>query len=130
MSSDEVWPSEWLRGVLSLAALAVLARQSAHGYAIATALADHGLGEVKGGTLYPLLGRLESAGHVTAAWEPGDGGPGRKVYALTDAGRSHLAAQSLRWAGFTRCTQALLDPEDHATSGARGGTCDSPGGTR
>ena len=102
------WPSDWLRGILTTAALSVLDRGEAHGYAIATALADAGLGTVKGGTLYPLLGRLEAAGHVEAQWLPGDGGPGRKVYAITRAGRLHLVEQTQRWAAFTATTTALL----------------------
>lgn len=98
-----------MRGVLGVAVLAVLARGNAHGYAIASDLADTGLGTVKGGTLYPLLGRLESTGHVQARWEPGDGGPGRKVYSLTPAGRDHLEHQARRWARFTDLTRGLFE---------------------
>jgi PadR family transcriptional regulator PadR len=124
MATDEThevtheWPSDWLRGILTTAALSVLDRGAAHGYAIATALADAGLGTVKGGTLYPLLGRLEAAGHVEAEWLPGDGGPGRKVYSLTREGRQHLAEQAQRWAAFTATTTALLEgttTESHTT---------------
>src|SRR5690625_7349935 len=53
------YPSEWLRGVLELCVLRVLADGATYGYAIAAELAQAGLGEIKGGTLYPLLGRLE-----------------------------------------------------------------------
>ncbi len=52
------WPSEWLRGVLDLCVLRVLADGPTYGYAITTELARRGFGTVKGGTLYPLLGRL------------------------------------------------------------------------
>ncbi|WP_068428998.1 PadR family transcriptional regulator [Piscicoccus intestinalis] len=109
MATEQEWPSDWMRGVLGAAVLAVLARGPAHGYAIASDLADTGLGTVKGGTLYPLLGRLESAGHVSARWEPGDGGPGRKVYSLTPAGRDHLQHQARRWARFTDLTRGLFE---------------------
>ena len=98
-----------MRGVLAVAVLAVLARGQAHGYAIAAALDDAGFGTVKGGTLYPLLGRLETAGHVQAQWQPGAGGPGRKVYLLTQAGRRHLADQTERWAQFTDITRGLIE---------------------
>ena len=83
---------------------------------IAAALSEAGLGTVKGGTLYPLLGRLETAGHLEAQWLPGDGGPGRKVYVLTDSGRRHLADQRDRWADFTTLTTALIEGE---TTGVR-----------
>src|SRR5690625_898005 len=84
------YPSEWLRGVLELCVLRVLADGATYGYAIAAELAQAGLGEIKGGTLYPLLGRLEKNALVTAEWRAGEGGPGRKYFALTAAGRAEL----------------------------------------
>jgi PadR family transcriptional regulator PadR len=116
MATDDAWPSDWLRGVLAVAVLAVLERGATHGYAIAAALSEAGLGTVKGGTLYPLLGRLETAGHLQAEWLPGEGGPGRKVYVLTAAGRRQLADQRDRWAEFTTLTTALISG---STTGVR-----------
>lgn len=106
------WPSEWLRGVLGLCVMRVLDDGPNYGYAITRRLADAGLGEVKGGTLYPLLGRLEAAGHVEVEWRPGDGGPGRKYFALTPTGRQHLLDQAVWWANFTTTTRALTDGAD------------------
>lgn len=111
MRTDQQWPSEWLRGVLSLAVLSVLAEGPTYGYAISTALEEAGLGSVKGGTLYPLLARLESAGYVTVEWRAGDGGPGRKYYALTPAGRSEHEKSARDWARFAdRTTRFLTAP--------------------
>lgn len=108
MSTEQPWPSEWLRGVLELCVLRVLADGATYGYAIATRLADSGLGTVKGGTLYPLLIRLEGAGLVDAQWRAGDGGPGRKYYALTAEGRSNLAGTAAAWTRFTELTGGIL----------------------
>jgi PadR family transcriptional regulator, regulatory protein PadR len=71
MPSDQPWPSEWLRGVLEVCVLRVLADGETYGYAVASRLADSGLGVVKGGTLYPLLSRLENAELVTVQWRAG-----------------------------------------------------------
>jgi PadR family transcriptional regulator PadR len=108
MSTDQPWPSEWLRGVLEVCVLRVLADGATYGYAIASRLADSGLGVVKGGTLYPLLNRLESAGLVTAQWRAGDGGPGRKYYLLTDDGRHELQDTATQWCHFTEVTGAMI----------------------
>lgn len=108
MSSDQPWPSEWLRGVLDVCVLRVLADGQTYGYAIAARLADGGLGVVKGGTLYPLLNRLETAGLVTAQWRAGDGGPGRKYYLLTDDGRQELQNTATQWSRFTEVTGAMV----------------------
>jgi len=108
--NETPWPPEWLRGVLEVCVLAVISRGPTYGYAIASDLADAGLGELKGGTLYPLLGRCELAGWVAVDWRAGESGPGRKYYTLTPAGRSELAHLSTRWAEFARVTGALLTP--------------------
>ena len=108
------WPSEWLRSVLEMCVLRVLADGETYGYAIATRLADDGIGTVKGGTLYPLLIRLETAGRVTAQWRAGEGGPGRKYYALTPAGRAELRGTADAWVRFTALLATILPgPPEH-----------------
>ncbi len=67
---------------------------------IAVALEEQGFGSIKGGTLYPLLARLEDAGQVTVEWRAGEGGPGRKFYALTAAGREEFERESAAWSAF------------------------------
>lgn len=112
MSSDQPWPSEWLRGVLGACVLRVLADESTYGYAIASRLADSGLGVVKGGTLYPLLNRLEHAGLVESEWRAGDGGPGRKYYLLTDDGHRELQSTATQWAHFIELTGSIIAGHD------------------
>ncbi len=108
MTSGE-WPSEWLRGVLGVCVLRILLEGPSYGYAITQRLAQAGLGDVRGGTLYPLLGRLEQAGHVEVDWRPGEGGPGRKYFALTRTGREHAHQEAANWSAFTTTTRALTD---------------------
>lgn len=107
-TSAAVWPTEWLRGALGVCVLHVIAGAPTYGYAIASALAHVGLGSVKGGTLYPLLGRLEEAGLVTVEWRAGDGGPGRKFYSLTASGREEHDRQVADWLAFTDVTASFI----------------------
>lgn len=100
---------EWLRGLLGTCALAALARGSAHGYAVVQQLQAAGLGPIKGGALYPVLNRLERDGAVTAEWREGEGGPGRKVFTLTTAGRAHLDSLRDGWEPFAQTVAGLLD---------------------
>lgn len=104
MVSETRWPGEWLRGVLGLCVLGVLADEPTYGYAISQRLHGAGLGTVKGGTLYPLLARLEADGLVESAWQAGNGGPGRKYFTLTAAGRRELASRTQDWARFVEAT--------------------------
>ncbi|MET0820901.1 MAG: PadR family transcriptional regulator [Aeromicrobium sp.] len=105
---DDDLPSEWLRAVLSLAVLSVVAQEETYGYVITQRLRSAGLGAVKGGTLYPVLNRLEAAGHVTSSWREGIGGPGRKFFAVTEQGRTHLAERSAAWHTFTDRAEGLV----------------------
>ncbi len=110
------WPTEWLRGALGVCVVHVIASGPTYGYAIASALAEAGFGTVKGGTLYPLLARLEERGLVEVEWRAGDGGPGRKFYALTAAGRAEHERQSADWLDFTALTNSFLNAPAPLTS--------------
>lgn len=108
--AHDAWPTDWLRAVLELAVLRVLDTGPTYGYAIAAALEERGLGTIKGGTLYPLLSRIEAAGHVTTHWQAGDGGPGRKYYSLTESGAAHLRDRTARWTAFAHTVTHHLAP--------------------
>ena len=97
-----------MRGVLTLCVLAVVADGETYGYVIAQKLLAAGLGTVKGGTLYPILARLEQDGLVTSRWRAGDAGPGRKYFAVTAAGRRALLEQTDDWVTFTGRATALI----------------------
>lgn len=109
--TDQPWPSEWLRGLLSLTVMRVLADGPSYGYQIATTLAGHGFGEIKGGTLYPLLTRLEASGLVATQWRAGEGGPGRKYFELTSEGRTEFRRQRDLWVTFAHSTSDFLTQE-------------------
>lgn len=107
------WPAQWLRGALPLCVLHTIAEDGpVHGYGITSKLAASGLGSIGGGTLYPLLARLERDGLVTTGWVQGDSGPAKKVYTLTAAGAGHLEAEGARWRRFCRRTSNLLASYD------------------
>jgi PadR family transcriptional regulator PadR len=105
---DRQWPAEWMRGVLAVCVLAVIAEEDTYGYVIAQRLHAAGLGTVKGGTLYPILTRLEQDGLVTSHWRAGEAGPGRKYFAVTAAGRQALRELIDDWITFTGRATALM----------------------
>lgn len=106
--SEELWPGDWNRASLGLCALQALKDGPSYGYAIITALEQAGLGTFKGGTLYPLLTRFETAGWVEVEWRAGESGPGRKYFSLTPAGVLELEQQRKQWLAFTQSTTAFL----------------------
>lgn len=76
------------------ALLGLLAQAPSHGYelrdAFETLAGGRALWEVKPAQIYTTLSRLQAAGLVEQSVEPGDGGPERRVYAITDAGRQEF----------------------------------------
>lgn len=106
------WPAQWLRGPLPLCVLRVISQHAPlHGYAITQRLEEAGLGTIKGGTLYPLLGRFERDALVTTEWVAGPHGPAKKVYSLTDLGVERLQAETERWLLFSTRTTTLITSE-------------------
>ncbi|MFD3512129.1 PadR family transcriptional regulator [Streptomyces sp. NPDC058657] len=92
--------SSWLKGVLDLLVLSCLTGGESYGYEISKALAGSGLGDIKGGTLYPVLNRLEEAGYVVGEFRVAERGPGRRYYRLTEQGRAALSEQTGAWLEF------------------------------
>ncbi|MEU4158916.1 PadR family transcriptional regulator [Actinoplanes sp. NPDC026670] len=104
----------WVRATLEMAVLAALTEGDQHGYALVQRLAEEGLGKVRGGVLYPVLNRMEADGVVVSSWHAGQGGPGRKVYALTDPGRQRLADQRAAWSRFAGTLSRFLEQTTEA----------------
>ncbi len=89
--------SQLLRGVLDVCLLAVIADDPAYGYEMTRRLEDRGLDVVGEGSIYPALARLERDGLVQWYREASNGGPPRKYYRLSPAGRKALARWSAEW---------------------------------
>ncbi|MEE1939597.1 PadR family transcriptional regulator [Streptomyces sp. TRM 70361] len=100
--------ASWLKGVLDLLVLSCLTDGESYGYEIARRLDEAGLGTIRGGTLYPVLNRLEEAGLVAAEFRAAERGPGRRYYRLTAEGRRSLAEQSEAWLAFHRTVSTAL----------------------
>ncbi|MFV2017687.1 PadR family transcriptional regulator [Micromonospora sp. LOL_023] len=116
MEESRQWPAEWMRGALSLCVLAIVVEGETYGYAVAQRLQAAGLGVVKGGTLYPVLTRLEVDGLVTSTWREGAAGPGRKFFTATAAGRGELHRRAADWETFTDRVAAIANPQESRQS--------------
>jgi len=103
-----------LRGHLATLVLSVLARGEAHGYEVLRRIEDAGSGalELKEGTLYPALYRLEQAGLVSARWESSKEtrrGPRRRIYRLTAKGKAHLNRSRTSWRNFVSVIDRIVE---------------------
>jgi PadR family transcriptional regulator PadR len=111
-----------MRAALPLAVLAALHRGDAHGYALLQRLRVLGLGPLRGSTLYPLLKRQEELARVEHRWEPDSGGPPRKVFSITDAGRRDLMRLAEDWSALNTVITAAVATATAAPGVDVGGT--------
>lgn len=78
------------------ALLGLLSQHPSYGYelrdAFETLAGGRALWEVKPAQIYTTLSRLDDAGLVRQSTAPGDGGPDRRVYEITEAGHAELLA--------------------------------------
>jgi PadR family transcriptional regulator, regulatory protein PadR len=90
--------------------LTALAREPLHGYGILGEVAELSRDrvELKVGTLYGVLERLVTEGHVEFDHEEARQGRLRRYYRLTDAGRRELAADAARQAANSRAATSRL----------------------
>ena len=107
MSDDSLRP-EIARAGLPLVVLALLSTTAGHGYVLLERLRDHGFERIQGGTLYPLLRRLEERDLVTHVWIHDSTGPGRKEFAITSAGERELKGALEDW---RRIGEVLTDAQ-------------------
>jgi len=101
---------ELLRGVLDLCLLAVIDEGPAYGYEMTKRLRERGLEFVGEGSIYPLLGRLERDGLVETYRAASNGGPPRKYYRPSSAGRIALALGVSEWRAGRDAVDAVLAP--------------------
>jgi PadR family transcriptional regulator len=102
--------AEAVRGHLDGLLLAVLEQGPLHGYAIITAVQQRSGGalELRTGTIYPALNRLERLGLLSSSWQS-VGERRRRCYELTDAGRRSLAGERTAWREFTEAIGSVLN---------------------
>src|SRR6218665_3329613 len=105
----DVQNRDWRRGLLRPIALAaVLQSGESHGYEVISQLEKLGLGTVYGGTLYPILRRLEDEGFLSSTGGRGEGGPGGKIYTVTEAGGEEARSFQAQWVALVADVNRVL----------------------
>lgn len=101
---------ELLRGTLELMVLHLISTKDTYGYALATRICELSENRIdlKEGTLYPVLYRLENEGMIESSWStPGRGVP-RKYYHITEKGHIRLGELKTEWCAFVKCVGRVL----------------------
>jgi len=104
------WTAELKKGSVQLCLLALLAKEEKYGFQILHELREksNGFFDLKEGTLYPALRRLEEREFVESRWREQPSGMPRKYYRLTDRGRRALAEALVIWDAMTEGAERVL----------------------
>ena len=97
----EARPRNWVTPV----ALVILREDSSYGYELMDRLEEFGFEQIRAGTLYRTLRRMEQEGLCKSEWETPQGASARRMYSITEDGESYLAA----WAQACEQYQNVMD---------------------
>ncbi len=100
-----------VKGTLDLLVLRTLELQPLHGAAIAERIfqTTRGTFQVKAGSLFPALHRLEQNGLIEGEWETPPKGRRIKSYRLTREGRRRLSAEKASWQRVVTAMTLVLE---------------------
>ena len=82
--------SQLNRGTLEGCIMKIISTEETYGYEIVTKLQDFGFEDVKEGTIYPILVRLEKKGLISSLYKQSPLGPKRKYYFITSEGEKFI----------------------------------------
>ena len=99
-----------LQGTLDLLILKALSLGEMHGLGIARRLQQvtRGTFQVKPGSLFPALHRLEEAGWLESSWGESENRRRAKYYRLSRAGRQQLKSETEEWARISTAMALAL----------------------
>src|SRR5437773_9737074 len=99
------------QGTLDLLILKVISAGPLHGYAIAQRIQQisHDVLQVRQGSLYPALHRLEKRKLLQAEWKASETGREAKFYRLTRKGRKELEAEQANWAHLRDAIELIMN---------------------
>jgi len=103
--------TDLLQGTLDLLILRTLSLQPLHGLGISDRIRQisDGVFDVKPGSLFPALHRLEERGWISGEWGETESKRRAKFYTLTKAGRQQLTAETRNWKKVTGAVANILE---------------------
>jgi PadR family transcriptional regulator PadR len=107
----EEWARELKKGSIQLCIMAVLSTGKKYGFQIIKELKElsEGYYDLKEGTLYPALHRLEKRGYLKSEWITQESGMPRKYYTLTSKGTKALAEAKAEWMMMVKSCNSVLE---------------------
>lgn len=103
--------TQLLKGILEGCVLSVLKENTTYGYELVQQLIQFGFTDLSGGTVYPLLQKLEKQGMLKGEVLPSPDGPNRKYYSVTKDGEKRLEEFKAQWLELSHVVNLILKKE-------------------
>lgn len=99
------------QGTLDLLILRALALEPRHGWGISERIQQisKDVLQIKQGSLYPALHRLERRGWVKSKWGASENNRRARFYELTKTGRKQLQSETSAWRALTAAVGKVLE---------------------
>ena len=113
---NERYERQLKKGILEILVLQLLSKEKMYGYQMILCMKEksHGMFEMKEGTLYPILYRLEDDELVESQWTPPQKKEvSRKYYCLTEKGKKQLEDLKKLWKDFSLVVNEILEENEH-----------------
>ncbi|MFZ0214158.1 MAG: PadR family transcriptional regulator [Candidatus Acidiferrales bacterium] len=103
--------TELLQGTLDMLILKSLALGEMHGLGISRRIEQttKGTFQVKPGSLFPALHRMEEEGWLEASWGESENNRRAKYYRLTKTGRRQLETETQKWGRISLAIERALE---------------------
>jgi PadR family transcriptional regulator, regulatory protein PadR len=104
-------PATLLQGTLDLLILKSLVAGEMHGLGISRRIQQltSGTFQVKPGSLFPALHRMDDEGWISSFWGDSENNRRAKYYRLTKPGRKQLEAETRRWSRISLAIAQVLE---------------------
>ncbi|WP_225742891.1 PadR family transcriptional regulator [Marinilactibacillus sp. Marseille-P9653] len=101
--------TQLLKGVLEGCVLLIIKEKEVYGYELVQQLEKSGFEDIVGGTVYPILQKLEKNQLTTSVKKPSSDGPDRKYYQITEKGRDYCDDFVQSWKELESSVHHLID---------------------
>ncbi|MFJ8260507.1 PadR family transcriptional regulator [Rummeliibacillus sp. NPDC094406] len=101
--------TQLLKGVLEGCVLSIIKQQPVYGYELVQMMRNYGFTTIVGGTIYPLMQKLEKQGLIKTKELASPDGPNRKYFFITPDGEQQLEGFREQWSSLIVKVNRILE---------------------
>lgn len=109
MEVNVVRETQLLKGVLDGCVLQIISKKEIYGYELVQELRRFGFDTIVGGTVYPLLQKLEKQHLIKSELKKSPDGPDRKYFSLTEAGEEYQVNFKQHWESLVNKVAGIME---------------------